>query len=110
MTPLRPNCCSLRAKPSGVLSVWTAPGSWVAPPHWAVWAPAGVAHAMRFTGASFIRTLYVRPGEQSAAPLEATTQDKFQLLGGRIVFEFDAAKKQMIQKRGGPERVFTKEK
>jgi quercetin dioxygenase-like cupin family protein len=35
---------------SGVLSVWTEQGSWVAPPHWAVWAPAGVGHAMRFTG------------------------------------------------------------
>ena len=56
---------------SGVLSVWTAQGSWVAPPHWAVWAPAGVAHAMRFTGAASLRTLYLRPGlagqpEQSA--------------------------------------------
>ena len=30
---------------SGVVSVWTEQGSWVAPPHWAVWAPAGVAHA-----------------------------------------------------------------
>jgi D-alanyl-D-alanine carboxypeptidase len=55
-------------------------------------------------------TLYVQPGNQSAAPLEATAQDKFQLGGGRIVFEFDAAKKQMIHKRGGPARVFTKEK
>jgi AraC-like DNA-binding protein len=47
---------------SGVLSVWTEQGSWVAPPHWAVWAPAGVAHAMRFTGTVSLRTLYVRPG------------------------------------------------
>jgi CubicO group peptidase (beta-lactamase class C family) len=54
-------------------------------------------------------TLYIRPGEQSAAALEATAQDKFQLLGGGIVFEFDAAKKQMIQKRSGLKRVFTKE-
>ena len=47
---------------SGVMSVWTEQGSWVAPPHWAVWAPAGVAHAMRFTGAASMRTLYLRPG------------------------------------------------
>src|SRR3984893_19607581 len=46
----------------GVMSVWTEQGSWVAPPHWAVWAPAGVAHAMRFTGAASLRTLYLRPG------------------------------------------------
>jgi len=53
-------------------------------------------------------TLFVQPDSQSAAALEATAEDKFQLAGGRIVFEFDAAKKQMIHKRGGPERVFTK--
>ena len=55
-------------------------------------------------------TLFVQPDSQSAATLEATAPDKFQLAGGRIVFEFDAAKKQMIHKRGGPARVFTKEK
>jgi CubicO group peptidase (beta-lactamase class C family) len=44
------------------------------------------------------------------APLEATAQDKFQIEGAGVVFEFDAAKNQMIQKRGGRERVFTKEK
>src|SRR5262245_18983861 len=47
---------------SGVMSVWTGQGSWVAPPQWAVWAPAGVAHGMRFTGATSLRTLYLRPG------------------------------------------------
>src|SRR3954466_9672281 len=47
---------------SGVLSVWTAQGSWVVPPHWAVWAPPGVAHAMDFHGAASLRTLYMRPG------------------------------------------------
>jgi AraC-like DNA-binding protein len=47
---------------SGVVSVWTGQGSWVVPPHWAVWAPAGVAHAMRFTGTASLRTLYLRPG------------------------------------------------
>ena len=47
---------------AGVVSVWTEQGSWVVPPHWAVWAPAGIAHAMRFTGATSLRTLYLRPG------------------------------------------------
>ena len=56
-------------------------------------------------------TLYVQPSrESSAAPLEATAQDKFQIEGAGVVFEFDAAKNQMIIKRGGGQRVFTKEK
>ena len=47
---------------TGVMTVWTEHGTWVAPPQWAVWAPAGVAHAIRFTGAASLRTLYLRPG------------------------------------------------
>lgn len=46
---------------SGVLSVWTEEGSWIAPPHWAIWAPPRVRHAMRFTGAASLRTLYLNP-------------------------------------------------
>jgi CubicO group peptidase (beta-lactamase class C family) len=56
-------------------------------------------------------TLFFQPpGAQSAVPLEATAQDKFQIQGA-AVFEFDAAKNQMIiKRRGGQERVLTKEK
>jgi D-alanyl-D-alanine carboxypeptidase len=56
-------------------------------------------------------TLFFQPpGEASGASLEATADNIFQLAGGKIVFEFDAAKGRMIIKRGGTERVFTKEK
>jgi len=58
-------------------------------------------------------TLFVRPGDQSAVPLEATARDKFKIDNGTpagIVIEFDAAKNQMTIKRNGGERVFTKEK
>ena len=56
-------------------------------------------------------TLFFQPpGAQSAVPLEATAENKFQIEGA-AVFEFDAAKKQMIiKRRGGQERVLTKEK
>jgi CubicO group peptidase (beta-lactamase class C family) len=54
-------------------------------------------------------TLFFQPGGQSAAPLEATAQDKFKIEGAAVI-EFDAAKNQMIVKRRGVERVFTKEK
>jgi len=56
-------------------------------------------------------TLFFQPpGAQSGVPLEATAQDKFQIEGA-AVFEFDAAKNQMtIKRRGGQERVLTKEK
>ena len=47
---------------AGLIYVWTEQGSWVVPPHWALWAPGGVSHAMRFTGRTSLRTLYLRPG------------------------------------------------
>jgi D-alanyl-D-alanine carboxypeptidase len=55
-------------------------------------------------------TLFVQPGSENAAAVEATAQDKFQLFGGRLIFEFDTPKNQMILKRGGRSIVFTKEK
>jgi CubicO group peptidase (beta-lactamase class C family) len=55
-------------------------------------------------------TLFIQPGNENTAALEATAQDKFQLFGGKVTFEFDAAKKEMILKRGGRPTTFTKEK
>lgn len=59
-------------------------------------------------------TLYaLPPGQSKPFPLEATAVDRFRIDNGTptgIVFEFDTAKNQMTVKRGGGERVFTKEK
>ncbi len=41
----------------GVLQVSTPDGTWVVPPHRAVWIPAGVAHAHEAHGPSELRTL-----------------------------------------------------
>lgn len=65
---------------------------------------------VKFTVTRDGATLFVQPTGQSAAPLEATAADKFKMDPPGIVFEFDAAKNQMIIKRRGGERVFTKEK
>jgi AraC-like DNA-binding protein len=53
---------------AGLMTVWTEAGAWVAPPGWAVWAPAGIAHGIRFVDASALRTLYVRPGVCEGLP------------------------------------------
>ncbi|MXV15643.1 serine hydrolase domain-containing protein [Hufsiella ginkgonis] len=64
---------------------------------------------VKFTVTRDGSTLYFHPpGGQSPAPLEATAPDKFKIEGAMVI-EFDAAKKQMTIKRGGGERVFTKE-
>jgi D-alanyl-D-alanine carboxypeptidase len=65
---------------------------------------------VKFTVTRDGMTLLFQPGAQSSIPLEATAQDKFKNDAARLVLEFDAAKNQMTIKRGGGERVFTKEK
>lgn len=65
---------------------------------------------VKFTITRKDSTLYVQPGSQAAAPLEAMAADRFRIEGAGVIFEFDAAKNQMVVKRPGGERVFTKER
>jgi hypothetical protein len=51
----------------------------------------------------------VQPGAQSAAPLEATAQNRFEISVG-AVFEFDPANNRLSLKRGGRTTVFTRDK
>ncbi len=52
----------------GVMTVDTRAGSWVVPPHRAVWIPAGAAHSIRMTGVVRMRTVYFRPGLAHRVP------------------------------------------
>lgn len=46
----------------GVMTVRTSVGTWVVPPHRAVWVPTGVRHVVDATGPVALRTLYFRAG------------------------------------------------
>jgi len=46
----------------GVMSVHTADGTWVIPPHRAVWIPRGVVHEVEMAGRVSLRTLYFAAG------------------------------------------------
>ena len=46
---------------AGLVAVDTDQGSWLAPPSWAVWAPAGSTYEMRLVATSSFHTLYIRP-------------------------------------------------
>jgi AraC-like DNA-binding protein len=46
----------------GLLVVETDQGSWLAPPSWAIWAPAGAPHTLRLVATSSYLTLFIRPG------------------------------------------------
>ena len=45
----------------GVMTVRTRDGTWVVPPHRAVWIPAGVPHTITMSGSVAMRTLYLKP-------------------------------------------------
>lgn len=52
----------------GVMSVHTTEGTWVVPPHRAVWIPAGVPHWAAMSGRVAVRTLYFALGLAAALP------------------------------------------
>ncbi|MBW8485928.1 AraC family transcriptional regulator [Actinomadura parmotrematis] len=61
------------AHPSrGVLEVSTGAGSWIVPPHRAVWLPAGIAHAHEAHGPAELRTVNF-PGGRPVAGLVRPT-------------------------------------
>ncbi len=66
------------------------------PPQWAIWAPAGVRHAIRFTGASEFATLYLRPGDWDALPASSTVIEVSPLLRALILSACEAG---MLDKR-----------
>ncbi len=53
---------------TGLMTVRTSAGSWITPPSWAVWVPAGVDHAIRFVDRSEFRTCYLRPARYPDVP------------------------------------------
>jgi AraC-like DNA-binding protein len=55
---------------AGVMTVATAAGTWVVPPHRAVWVPDGLDHRLRLDGRTSLRTVYLRAG-QPGVPREA---------------------------------------
>ncbi len=63
---------------------------------------------VKFTVSRKDAILFIQANSETPAALEATSQNTF-TIGGAIVLEFDASKKQMILKRAGGQRIFTKE-
>jgi AraC-like DNA-binding protein len=46
----------------GVMTVRTSGGTWVVPPHRAVWVPSGVDHRIQMSGRVMVRSLYFHEG------------------------------------------------
>jgi AraC-like DNA-binding protein len=65
---LRHEWAKLSYAAEGVLRVETPDGAWIAPPHRAVWIPAGVAHREETRGRAAMRSLYFATAACAALP------------------------------------------
>lgn len=81
---------------SGIMTVSADKGLWVVPPRWAIWAPAGIAHAIRFDGAAEFATLYFRPDGREALPASSTAVTVSPLLRALIL---RACEERMLDER-----------
>jgi AraC-like DNA-binding protein len=52
----------------GVMTVRTESGTWVVPPHRAVWIPTKISHTITMSGLVAMRTLYLKPGLAKGLP------------------------------------------
>src|SRR5262245_34322327 len=59
----------------GVMTLSTAAGAWIVPPHRAVWMPAGMEHAIRMSGPVAMRTLYLDPRSARDLPRDVRIVD-----------------------------------
>jgi AraC-like DNA-binding protein len=64
----------------GVLTVKTDKGTWVIPPHRAVWVPAGIEHVELMSGPVAARSLFFVPGLAKFLPRECTAVNVSPLL------------------------------
>jgi AraC-like DNA-binding protein len=64
----------------GVMSVITADGTWVVPPHRAVWVPAGTLHTEIYSGPVAARSLYLVPQLSKFGTRECTGMNVSPLL------------------------------
>jgi AraC-like DNA-binding protein len=64
----------------GVMTVKTETGTWVVPPHRAVWVPAGIEHLEVMSGPVAARSLFFVPGLAKCLPKECTAVNVSPLL------------------------------
>ena len=74
---------------AGVMSVHTTSGSWVVPPHRAVWVPAGTDRRIEVSAGLAMRTLYFKPGVARSLPRDCCVVNVPPLLRELILHTID---------------------
>ena len=74
---------------AGVLSVRSASGVWVVPPHRAVWVPAGTERSIEVSAGLAMRSLYFKPSLAASLPRECCVLNVPPLLRELILHTID---------------------
>jgi AraC-like DNA-binding protein len=74
---------------AGVMSVHTDAGSWVVPPHRAVWVPAGLDRSIEVSAGLAMRSLYFKPRVAASLPRECCVLNVTPLLRELILHTVD---------------------
>src|SRR5215469_13415447 len=70
----------------GVMTVRTRSGTWVVPPHRAVWIPAEIPHTITMSGQVAMRTLYLKPRLAKGLPRDCCVINVSTLLKELILY------------------------
>ena len=70
----------------GVMTVRTPNGTWVVPPHRAVWIPAEIPHTITMSGLVAMRTLYLKPRLAKGLPRDCCVINVSTLLKELILY------------------------
>jgi AraC-like ligand binding domain len=70
----------------GVMTVRTRDGTWVVPPHRAVWIPSGVPHSITMSGSVAMRTLYLKPRLAKTLPRDCCVMNVSSLLKELVLY------------------------
>src|SRR6185437_16723771 len=70
----------------GVMAVRTGNGTWVVPPHRAVWIPAEIPHTITMSGLVAMRTLYLKPRLARSLPRDCCVINVSTLLKELILY------------------------
>jgi AraC-like DNA-binding protein len=70
----------------GVMTIRTGKGTWVVPPHRAVWIPAMIPHTITMSGLVAMRTLYPKPGLATGMPRDCCVLNVSSLLRELILY------------------------
>jgi AraC-like DNA-binding protein len=86
---------------TGVVTVDTAQGAWIAPPERAVWIPAGVAHAVSMVGAVSTRSVLIDPAACMARGSQCQVLEVSPLLRSLLLTAADITAEYDVDGRDG---------